>query len=259
MRQRKHRHKESFSILLISNTGQNARHFHVGASFFRLLTVFILCAFAAFGWLAYHYLSASAAGVEHVNASGVTRESELLDQVVEQEKTIRQMETEKESLNRRIDELTLENKALLAAAKASQSGGTEDRAAAEEAAESDPAVPSRYPYSETGEVLQKYSESYPYVSINTRERGSVIAAGDGTVTFVGSEEGYPLVVEIEHGNGYRTRYMLPQTAEALCEEGEQVQAGDALVRIGGDNLRMDYQVIREGKPIDPLIVFEAKG
>ena len=259
MRQRKHRHKESFSILLISNTGQNARHFHVGASFFRLLTVFILCAFAAFGWLAYHYLSASAAGVEHVNASGVTRESELLDQVVEQEKTIRQMETEKESLNRRIDELTLENKALLAAAKASQSGGTEDRAAAEEAAESDPAIPSRYPYSETGEVLQKYSESYPYVSINTKENGSIVAAGDGTVTYIGADGDYPLVIEIDHGNGYRTRYMLSQAAETLCKAGDRVRTGDALAAVGGDNQRLDYQVFQEDKAIDPLIVFEAKG
>lgn len=257
MRQRRHRHKESFSVLLISNTGQNAKRFHVGASCLRLLALFALCVCAAFVWMAYRYVIGSESAASHVNASEVTRESELLDQVVEQDKSIRQLEGEKEALNRRIDELTAENKALLAAAKTSK---TESEEAGRTAgAEADPAFPSRYPYSETGEVFQKFTESDPYVSINTGDRGSVVAAGDGTVTYVGSDDDYPLVIEIEHGNGYRTRYMLPQEAEALREAGDRVQAGEALATVGESNLRLDYQVIQDDRPIDPLIVFEAKG
>ncbi len=255
MRQRRHRHRESFSVLLISNTGQNARRFHIGASCIRLLAVFVLCVCAAFGWLAYHYLTADVTMASQVNASEVTRESELLDQVVEQEKSIELLKEEKASLDRRIDELTAENKALLAAAKT----GKEESASGVEETSADPAYPSRYPYSEAGEVFQKFSESDPYVSINTREKGSIVAAGDGTVTYAGADGEYPLVIEIDHGNGYRTRYMLPQEAETLHEEGDRVKAGDALASVGENNQRMDYQVIHEGKAIDPLIVFEAKG
>ncbi len=254
MRRRKHRHKESFSVLLISNTGQNARHYHVGASCLRLLAVLALCVCAAFGWMAYRYLGADRTTANYVNASEVTRESELLDKVVEQEKSIQLLKEENEALDRRLEELTTENKALLAAAKTGKAGGAE-----EEEFSADSAYPSRYPYSEAGEVFQKFSESAPYVSINTKENGSIVAAGDGTVTYIGADGDYPLVIEIDHGNGYRTRYMLPQAAETLCKAGDRVRTGDALAAVGGDNQRLDYQVFQEGKAIDPLIVFEAKG
>ena len=85
------------------------------------------------------------------------------------------------------------------------------------------------------------------------------AAGDGTVSMVGSDDTYPLIIEIEHGNGYQTRYMFLQAAEAKQAEGEQVQIGTALAAVDTDNVQVDYQVIFEGQPIDPLIVFEAKG
>lgn len=257
MRQRRHRHKESFSLLLISNTGQNARHFHVRASFLRLLTVFVLCVCVSFGWLAYHYLASGDTAASRVNASEITRESELIDQIAEQEKQIGQLEKERDDLDRQNKELVSENKALLAAAKTTKDSGRDSGGG--EPAENDPAFPSRYPYSETGEVVGKFSESYPYVSINTREKGNVVAAGAGTVTAVGSGDNYPLIIEIEHGNGYVTRYMFPQETEASVEVGEQVETGAALAAVGNDNIRLDYQVIRDGEPIDPLIVFEAKG
>ena len=82
---------------------------------------------------------------------------------------------------------------------------------------------------------------------------------EGTITEVGSDAGYPLVIEIEHGNGYRTRYMFAQEAEPIHEEGDKVQGGDVLAAVNAQNEQVDYQVIFEDEPIDPLIVFEAKG
>ena len=259
MKQRKHRHKESFSVLLISNTGQNARRYHVTGSFARLFTVFILCVCAAFGWFMYQYLTVHEIASSHVNASEGNRETELIDQIVEQEKLVQQLEEENDALSRRNDELMTENRALLAVAKS-----TKDATEAEEIfsggnSEEDSAFPSLYPYSETGEVSAKYSESHPYISIDTQIAGDIVAAGDGTVSMVGSDDSYPLIIEIEHGNGYRTRYMLPQAAESLQEEGSQVQAGTALVSVDIQNIQLDYQVIHEDQPIDPMIVLEAKG
>ncbi len=108
-------------------------------------------------------------------------------------------------------------------------------------------------------MAEKYSAEHPYVSIGTEGAGNIIAAGDGTVSMVGSDDTYPLIIEIEHGNGYQTRYMFLQAAEAKQAEGEQVQIGTALAAVDTDNVQVDYQVIFEGQPIDPLIVFEAKG
>ena len=105
----------------------------------------------------------------------------------------------------------------------------------------------------------KYSQEHPYVSIETQDEGNIIAAGEGTITEVGSAAGYPLVIEIEHGNGYRTRYMFAQEAEPIHEAGDKVQSGDVLAAVNAQNEQVDYQVIFEDEPIDPLIVFEAKG
>ena len=259
MKSRRHRHKESFSVLLISNTGQNTRRFHVSRSFLRVFTVFVLFVCAAFGWLMYAYLSDNEITSSYVNASEDTTHTDLLDQIAAQEQQIQQLEEEKNALDRRNNELTTENKALLAAAKTSMGAAEVDEADNGDRPENDPAYPSRYPYSETGEVSEKYSDNHPYVSIETQAEGDIVAAGDGTIAMIGSDDTYPLIIEIEHGNGYRTRYMLPQAAEPLYEEGAQVQAGIAIVTVNTNNIQLDYQVIYREKPIDPLIVFEAKG
>ena len=261
MNSRKHRRKESFSVLLISNTGQNTRHIHITRSFMRVFTVFLLCVCGAFGWLMYQYLSVYGITGDFVNAGEVakaseaTGEAELLGRIAEQEKMVQQLEEEIDSLSRRNDELTSENKALLAAAKSSM----DTASAGKNNPEDDPAYPSLYPYSGAGGVSEKYSEGHPYVSINMEAEGDVVAAGDGTVTMVGSDDTYPLIIEIEHGNGYRTRYMFLQEAAPLQDEGTQVQSGTALVSVDINNVQLDYQVIYEESPIDPLIVFEAKG
>ena len=259
MKQRKHRRKESFSVLLISNTGQNLRQFRITKSFARLFGVFVLCVCAAFGWFTYQYLFANEIVSSHVNASEGSGETELLDRIVEQEELVQRLEEENETLSRRNDELVSENKALLAVAKTTMDTSAVDALSSDEAAEDDPSFPSMYPYSETGEVSVKYSESHPYVSIDTQTAGDIVAAGDGTIAAIGSDDTYPLIIEIEHGNGYKTRYMLPQSAEPLLEAGEQVQAGTALVSVDIQNEQLDYQVLYDEQPIDPMDVFEAKG
>lgn len=259
MKSRRHKHKESFSVLLISNTGQNTRHFHVSSSFLRLFTVFVFFVCAAFGWLMYAYLSDDEITTSYVNASEDTSHTELLDQIAAQEQQIQRLEEEKDALDRRNSELTTENKALLAAAKTTMDAAGTNEADNESSPEKDPAYPSRYPYSETGEVSEKYSDNHPYVSIDTQAEGDIVAAGNGTITTIGSDDTYSLIIEIEHGNGYRTRYMFLQNAEPLYEEGAQVQAGAPIVPVNINNTQLDYQVIYREKPIDPLIVFEAKG
>lgn len=259
MKPRKHRHKESFSILLISNTGQNSRQFHVTHVAIRLFVTFMLLLCAVFGWLMYQYLSGFESGNGSAGKSANESQTELLEKLSSQEELIRELEEEKETLSGRNDELTTENKALLEAAKGKMET---DAAVAEQTTqtpEDDAAFPSRYPYSEPGVLTTKYSDDHPYVSIDTDTEGDVIAAGDGTVTHVGSDDTYPLIIEIEHGNGYKTRYMFLQEAEAIPANGAQVQGGAVLATLDEDNVQLDYQVIFEGEPIDPLIVFEAKG
>lgn len=263
MKPRKHKHKESFSILLISNTGQNSRQFHVSHTFMRLCMIFGIVLCISFGWLIYqcwfvpeNRVAVGIASEKQQSTDESEIQEELLEKLSAQEKMVAQLEEEKENLNRQNEALTSENKALLAAAKGNMETDTVQQ---EQNAEEDTAFPSKYPYSEQGNVATKYSEDHPYVSIDTEGTGNIIAAGDGTVSEVGSDETYPLIIEIEHGNGYQTRYMFLQEAEALQEEGAQVRSGAAIAAVSVHNAQVDYQVIFEGQAIDPLIVFEAKG
>ncbi|MDE6845251.1 MAG: M23 family metallopeptidase [Lachnospiraceae bacterium] len=258
MKPRKHKRKESFSVLLISNTGHNSKQYHVTRSCMRLIVVFVLLVCITFGWFTYQYLtgqgnvSIAAGGNENKN------QTELQDQIASQQEVIQQLEEEKENLENQNLALTSENKALLEAAKSNMGvGSTEETESAE--VPDDDFFPSRYPYSEAGIVTTKYSQDHPYISIETQGEGSIVAAGEGTISTIGSDEGYPLIIEIEHGNGYRTRYMFVQNAEPMYAEGDQVHIGDVLAAIDEQNEQLDYQVIFEDEPIDPLIVFEAKG
>lgn len=266
MKSRKHRRKETFSILMVSDTGQNNRHFRVSKSFLWLFTIFILLTCAATGWLIYNYLSGSEIVRNYMIARENAKESvkqsaeltEYLEQIESQELLIKQLEEENDALVRENTALTSENKALLAAARTVM--GT-DSGEAQEAddSENDPAYPSRYPYSEMSVVSEKYSDSHPYVSIDIQAEGDVVAAGNGTIVGIGSDDSYPLIIEIEHGNGYRTRYMFSQEADLQQQEGTEVQAGTVLVSIDQNDIQLDYQVIYEENPIDPMIVIEAKG
>lgn len=245
MIQQKHKHKKSFSVLVISNTGQSNKQFHLSHFSIRLLVFLLLLICATLGWYTYWFVAAD------------RNEAALHEQIASQAQLIQQLEAEKESLNNENLALAAENDSLRHAAQINTEEA-EMELAAESEPESDSSFPSRYPYSESVILIAAYSDEHPYLSISTQAEGSIIAAGDGTITAVTSDDTYPLIIEINHGNGYITRYMCQQDTEPLLEEGSQVQIGDNLVALSID-IQLDYQVTYEEQPIDPLIVLEAKG
>lgn len=251
MKHQSHKHRESFSILLISNIGQGSRQFHISLFTVRLLLFILLLLLAALGWLSYQF------SIGH-------REQEVLrSQLDSQTELVAQLETEKEILNSEKLALTAENETLRQTMEdsANEETGTEPEPETESGPEpeTDPAIPSRYPCSGSGIMTDAYSEEHPYVSINTQTEGQILAAGNGTVTMIGSDDTYPVIIEIDHGNGYRTRYMCRQEAGLQSEEGAQVHAGDTLITVSVDNTLLDYQIFLNGELIDPLTIIEAKG
>lgn len=244
MKQRKHKHKESFSILLISNTGQSNRQFHIPPYFLSLFLIILLMICAVTGWLAYQY------------STSAQRDSALNGQIASLEELIAQLEDEKAAQDAENYSLTAELEAL----KQNIQMYTESKPADDpEKSEDDPSIPSRYPYSESGILDAAYSVDHPYLSINTQPGSSLIAAGNGTVTAVRSDDIYPVIIELDHGNGYSTYYMCMKDIDLQVAEGSQVQIGDILAAVSTENTQLDYQVLWEGEPIDPLIVLEAKG
>lgn len=82
----------------------------------------------------------------------------------------------------------------------------------------------------------------------------VIAVADGVVTWSAARYGYGQMVEINHGNGYSTRYA--HNSENLVAVGEEVKKGQTVALMGesgratGPNLH--FEVLQDGNRVNPV-------
>ncbi|GAC1461236.1 MAG: M23 family metallopeptidase [Gemmatimonadaceae bacterium] len=83
---------------------------------------------------------------------------------------------------------------------------------------------------------------------------SVIAVAAGVVTWAGDRTGYGNLVEINHGDGYVTRYAHNQ--RTLVTVGQTVKRGDAIALMGSTGRstgpHVHFEVVRNGRQVDPL-------
>ncbi|HTT66963.1 MAG TPA: M23 family metallopeptidase [Gemmatimonadales bacterium] len=82
----------------------------------------------------------------------------------------------------------------------------------------------------------------------------IVAPAEGRVIQVGWQEGYGLMVVLDHGFGLETRYAhMSRTAAA---EGQILRRGDLLGFVGSTGLstgpHLHYEVRVNGRPVDPL-------
>ena len=82
----------------------------------------------------------------------------------------------------------------------------------------------------------------------------VTAVADGVVTFVGQRSGYGNVVEIDHGNGYMTRYAHNSAIAATV--GARVHAGETIANVGSSGRstgpHCHFEVWLDGRPVNPM-------
>jgi murein DD-endopeptidase MepM/ murein hydrolase activator NlpD len=94
---------------------------------------------------------------------------------------------------------------------------------------------------------------HPGVDLAEAYGAEIHAAATGRVAHAGPAGGYGIMVEIDHGNGLATRYA--HMSEALVEEGETIDKGAVLGRIGSTGRstgpHLHYEVRVDGEPVDP--------
>ena len=82
----------------------------------------------------------------------------------------------------------------------------------------------------------------------------VVAVAAGVVTWAGERSGYGTLVEINHGNGYVTRYAHNQSA--LVAVGQTVTRGEHIALMGSTGHstgpHVHFEVLHNGTQIDPL-------
>ncbi|HUI58782.1 MAG TPA: M23 family metallopeptidase [Steroidobacteraceae bacterium] len=86
------------------------------------------------------------------------------------------------------------------------------------------------------------------------EGANVMAVAAGVVTWAGNRTGYGNLVEINHGDGYVTRYA--HNERTLVSVGQTVKRGDPIALMGSTGRstgpHVHFEVLRNGRQIDPL-------
>jgi len=82
----------------------------------------------------------------------------------------------------------------------------------------------------------------------------VLAVAGGVVTKAGDNGGYGFLVEIDHGNGYTTRYGHNQMI--LVQAGEVIKRGQVIAKLGSTGRstgpHVHFEVLQDGTRIDPM-------
>jgi murein DD-endopeptidase MepM/ murein hydrolase activator NlpD len=76
----------------------------------------------------------------------------------------------------------------------------------------------------------------------------------GVVTYAKERFGYGRTVEINHGNGYVTRYA--HNDNLKVKAGDTVKRGDPIARIGSTGRstgpHLHFEVLSQGRAVDPM-------
>lgn len=99
-----------------------------------------------------------------------------------------------------------------------------------------------------------HRDFHPGLDIDVPLGTPVHAVADGVVTYAGIRTGYGKVVEIDHGNGYMTRYA--HNSKLLAHVGQRVHAGDVISDVGSTGRstgpHVHFEVWYQGHVVNPL-------
>ena len=86
-----------------------------------------------------------------------------------------------------------------------------------------------------------------------KEGSEIVAVASGVVTWAGDRYGYGHLVEINHGNGYTTRY--GHNAKLLVEVGDSVEKGQAISQMGSTGRstgpHVHFEVLKNDRQVNP--------
>ncbi len=98
------------------------------------------------------------------------------------------------------------------------------------------------------------TETHRGVDFAGKEGNDVVSVAGGVVTFAADKGGYGYLVEIDHGNGYVTRY--GHNKMIHVQVGEAIKRGQVIAKLGSTGRstgpHVHFEVIKDGVRIDPM-------
>lgn len=87
-----------------------------------------------------------------------------------------------------------------------------------------------------------------------KEDAPIIATAGGVITWASERYGYGNLIEIDHGDGYKTRY--GHNKELLVNLGDVVEKGQVIARMGSTGRstgpHVHYEILRNNTQINPI-------
>ena len=110
-----------------------------------------------------------------------------------------------------------------------------------------------------GKVLSSFTEASKGMDIAGRKGAPVLAAAGGRVVYAGvGLRGYGKLVIIKHNNTWLSAYA--HNDNILVKEQQDVRKGQKIAEMGAsdaDQVKLHFEVRRQGKPVDPVKILPA--
>lgn len=116
------------------------------------------------------------------------------------------------------------------------------------------------PFGKRSDPFNSKSASHKGVDLASNKGNKVKTMADGIVTKSGWATGYGKVIEIDHGNGFKTKYA--HLNAIYVKKGANVTNGQAIGEVGSTGRstgpHLHYEILYDGIPMDPMVFIKAK-
>ncbi len=96
--------------------------------------------------------------------------------------------------------------------------------------------------------------NHPGMDYSGAYNSEIVAAADGVVVWAGQRSSYGKMVEIDHGNGFMTRYA--HAKEVKVRLGQKVTAGESIAIMGktgrATSEHLHFEILKNGHKVNPL-------
>ena len=115
------------------------------------------------------------------------------------------------------------------------------------------------PFGKRADPFNAKSAVHKGVDLASAKGNKVKTMADGKVSTAKVMTGYGNVIEIDHGNGFKTKYA--HLNKMYVKQGDKVQLGQAIGEVGSTGRstgpHLHYEVMYEGANMDPMVFIKA--
>ena len=116
------------------------------------------------------------------------------------------------------------------------------------------------PFGKRSDPFNAKSAAHKGVDLASNRGNKIKTMAEGKVIRAGTASGYGKMVEIDHGNGFKTKYA--HMNKIYVQKGEEVTLGQAIGEVGNTGRstgpHLHYEVLYDGVHLDPMVFIKAK-